>query len=125
GMDLGAGHVTRALLIGCRRLVTIVPPGLRDAARVARVGRGPTEHVPIGEPVRSLVPVRNPIAARADHSVEYPAGHRQARAAIGCDDLVDERIYDWIGNAGEIIRAVPFGGLRGKRNPQRAPGRAP
>src|SRR5262245_16290188 len=55
---LGIG---RGLLIDHRRLVTIVPPGLRDAARVARLGRGPTEHVPIGEPVRSLVPVRNPI----------------------------------------------------------------
>jgi hypothetical protein len=45
--------------------------------------------------------VRNPIAAGADHSVEYPAGRRQARAAIGCDDLVDERIDDWIRNAGD------------------------
>src|SRR5262249_51756014 len=61
---------------------------------------------------------------RADHPVEYPAGHRQARAAIGCDDLVDERIYDWIGNAGEVLRAVHCGGLRGKITPQRDPGRA-
>src|SRR5215475_6693064 len=118
---LGIG---RGLLIERRRLVTIIPPGLRDAACVARLGRGPTEHVPIGEPVRSLVPVRNPIAARADHSVEYPAGHRQARAAIGCDDLIDERIDDWIGNAGEILRALHCGGLRGKITPQRVAGRA-
>src|SRR5262249_60014666 len=94
------------------RLVAIVPPGLGGAARVARVRRGPAEHVPIGEPVRGLVPVRNPIAAGADHPVEYPAGRRQACAAIGCDDRVDERIYDWIGNAGEILPALHRGGLR-------------
>jgi hypothetical protein len=93
--------VRRGLLIDLRRLFMIVPPGLRDATCVAWFCRWSAEHVPIGEPVRSLVPVRNPIAARADHSVEYPAGHRQARAAIGCDDLVDERIDDWIGNADE------------------------
>src|SRR5262249_15900232 len=69
--------------------------------------------------------VRNPIAAGADHSVKYSAGHRQARAAIGCDDLVDERIDDWIGNAGEILRALHRGGLRGKITPQRVARRAP
>src|SRR5262249_28783901 len=118
---LGIG---RGILIERRRLVTIVPPGLRDAARVARFGPGPTKHVPIGEPVRGLVPVRDPIAAGADHPVEYPAGRRQARAAIGCDDLVDERIDDRIGNAGEILRALYRGRLRGKITPQRVARRA-
>src|SRR5262249_22946739 len=124
GIDLAPRHLTRGLLIDRRRLVTIVPPGLRDAARVARLGRGPAEHVPVGEPVRGLVPVRNPIAASTDHSVEYPAGHRQARAAIGGDDLVDERIDDRIGNAGKILRAPHRGRLRGKITPQRVAGRA-
>src|SRR5215472_15298921 len=118
---LGIG---RRLLIGRRRLVTIIPPGLGDAARVARFGRGPAKHVPIGEPVRGLVPVRNPIAASAYHSVEYPAGHGQARAAIGCDDLVNERIDDRIGNAGEILRALHRSGVRGKITPQRVARRA-
>src|SRR5215472_11103449 len=117
-IDLAPRHLRRGLLIDRRRLVPIVPPGLRDAAGVARFGRGPAEHVPIGEPVRGLVPVRNPVAAGAEHSVEYPAGRRQARAAIGCDDLIDERIDDWIGNAGEILRALHRGGLRGKITPQ-------
>src|SRR5262249_34098329 len=94
-------HVLSPLLEFCR-LVAIVPPGFGGAARVAWLGRGPAEHVPIGEPVRGLVPVRNPIAAAADHPVERPAGHRQALTAIGGDDLVDERIDDRIGNAGEI-----------------------
>src|SRR5262245_55200749 len=102
----------------------MLPPGLRDTARVARVCREPAEHVPIGEPVRGLVPVRNPIAASAYHSVEYPAGHGQARAAMGCDDLVNERIDDRIGNAGEILRALHRGRLRGKITPQRVAGRA-
>ena len=35
--------------------------------------------------------MRNPIAAGADHPVEHPAGRCQARAAIGCDDLIDQR----------------------------------
>src|SRR5262249_52765095 len=117
-------HLRGGLLTVRRRLVTIVPPGLRDAARVARFGRGSAKHVPIREPVRGLVPVRNPIAARADHPVEYPAGRRQARAAIGFDDLINERIDDWIGNAGEILRALHCGGLRGKITPQRVAGRA-
>src|SRR5262249_59376237 len=69
-------------LIYLRRLVAIVPPGLGDAARVARFGRGPAEHVPIGKPVRGLVPVWNPITAGADHPVEHLAGRRQARAAV-------------------------------------------
>src|SRR5262249_6349474 len=123
-INLASRRVRRGLLIDPCRLVAIVPPGFGDAARVARLRRGPTEYVPIGEPVRGLVPVRNPIAASADHSIEYPAGHRQARAAIGCDDLVDKRIDDWIGNAGEILRALHCGGLRGKITPQRVAGRA-
>src|SRR5262249_40478489 len=123
-IDLAPRHLRRGLLIDRRRLVAIIPPGLRDAARVARFGRGPAEHVPIGEPVRGLVPMRNPIAAGAEHPVEYPAGHRQARAAIGCDDLIDERIDDRIGNAGQILRALHRGGLRGKIAPQRVAGRA-
>src|SRR5262245_63767458 len=123
-IDLAPRHLRRGLLIDRRRLVAIVPPGLGDAARVARFGRRSAKHVPIGEPVRGLVPVRNPIAAGANHSVEYPAGRRQARAAIGCDDLIDERIDDWIRNAGEILRALHRGGLRRKITPQRVAGRA-
>ena len=99
------------LLIDLRRLFAIVPPGLGDAARVARFGRRPAEHIPVGQPVRGLVPVRNPIAAGADHPVEHLAGRRQACAAIGCDDLVDELIDNRIGNAGEILRAPQSGSL--------------
>ena len=39
------------LLVYLRRHVAIVPPGLGDAACVARFGRGPAKHVPIAEPV--------------------------------------------------------------------------
>jgi hypothetical protein len=39
------------LLIDRRRLFGIVPPGLGNAARVARFCRGPAKYVPIGEPV--------------------------------------------------------------------------
>ncbi len=64
------------LLIDLRRLFVIVPPGLGDAARVARFARRPAEHVPVGQPVRGLVPVRNPIAAGSDHPIEHLAGRR-------------------------------------------------
>src|SRR5262249_11737920 len=112
------------LLIYLRRLIAVVPPGLGDAARVAWFDRGLAKHVPIGEPVRGLVPVRNPIAAGADHPVEHPARRRQARAVVCGNDLIDERIDDWIGNAGEILRALHRGGLRRKITPQRVAGRA-
>src|SRR4029450_903317 len=59
---------TAGLAIDRCCLLAIVPPGLGDAARVARFGRGPAENVPISEPVRGLVPVRHPIAAAAAHT---------------------------------------------------------
>src|SRR5262249_11699148 len=68
--------------------------------------------------------MRNPIATGTDHSVEYPACRRQARAAIGCDDLIDQRIDYWIRNAGDILRALHGGGLRRKITPQRVARRA-
>src|SRR5262249_764356 len=68
--DRPSRHGGRGLLIYFRCLFAVVPPGLGHAACVARFGRGSAEHVPIGEPVRGLVPVWNPIAAAADHSVK-------------------------------------------------------
>src|SRR5262249_60086858 len=62
-VKLASRRVSGGLLIDLRRLFVIVPPGLGDAAPVARFGRRPAEHVPVGEPVRGLVPVRNPIPA--------------------------------------------------------------
>src|SRR5262249_2114012 len=76
------------LLIGLHRLFAVVPPGLGHAARIARFGRGSAEHVPIGEPVRGLVPVGNPIAAGADHSVKHLASRYQAVAVISRDYFV-------------------------------------
>src|ERR1700686_2875135 len=53
-----------------RCLIAVVPPGFGNAAEIARLRRRFAEHVPIGDPVRWLVPVRNPIAAGADQAVE-------------------------------------------------------
>ena len=113
-------NVGRHLYI--RGLVAIVPTGLGNAARVARFCRWPAEHVPIGEPMRGLVPVRNPIAAGADHAVERSTSCRQGSAVISRDDFVDERIDDRIGYAGEILRAPLRGGLRGKKLRNESPG---
>ena len=65
------------LPIELRRFFAVVPPGLGRAARITRFCRGAAEHVPIGEPVGGFVPVRHPIAARANHPVEGAACRRQ------------------------------------------------
>ena len=64
------------------RLVAVIPPGFRNAAEITRLCRRTAEHIPIGDPVRGLVPVRNPIAAGADHAIERAAGGHQSRR--GC-----------------------------------------
>ena len=72
-------HAVSLACFDLGRLVAIVPPGFRHAAGIARLGRRPAEHVPIGDPVRRLVPVRDPVAAGADHPVERAAGGGQLR----------------------------------------------
>src|SRR6266851_6777892 len=52
-----------------RRLVAVVPPGLQYAPRVTRFYRRPAELVPIGDPVRGFVPVRDPVAPGADQPI--------------------------------------------------------
>src|SRR5256885_1306210 len=66
-----------------QHLVAVVPPGLGYSSAIARFCRGSVEHVPIRQPVRSLVPVRDPITAGTDDAVERLAGADQLRTA-GC-----------------------------------------
>src|SRR4249919_3524572 len=88
------------------RLVRVVPPGFRDAPGEAGLGRGPSENVPIGDPVRRLVPVRYPVPASADHAVEGAASGDEAGPRVGGDDRVDERIDCRVGHAGKVVRAL-------------------
>ena len=60
----GCGPGGRQPALELRRLVGVVPPGLGHAARVARLGVRLAEHVPVGDPVRRLVPARDPVVLR-------------------------------------------------------------
>src|SRR3989304_6547483 len=108
-----------AFLLQLRRLVAIVPPGFRNAAEVAWFGGRAAEQTPIGDPVRPFVPVRNPVAPGTDDAVERPAGGRQFGPGLGGDDDIDQRIDRWVGEAGNVLRALGGGGLRGKIAAQR------
>src|SRR4030081_662919 len=68
--------------------------------------------------------MRNPVAAAADDAVERLACGYQIRAIVGRDDPLDQRVDDGIRNAGEVLRALQVGGLRGEIAAQRIAGRA-
>ena len=80
-----AAAVGGRLAAQLRRLVGVVPPGLRHAARVARLDVRLAEHVPVGDPVRRLEPARHPVVLRAQHAIERPAGEIEALAIVGRD----------------------------------------
>ena len=62
-------------------LCRIVPPGFRNAAGIFWLALGGTvEHVPIGDPVRRLVPMRNPVAARTGSRGRAPGRRSPFRA---------------------------------------------
>src|SRR5262249_58598298 len=62
------------------------------------------EHVPIREPMRVIVPLRDPVTARAHHAVEGPACGRERPAVFRGDYLLDQRIDDRIGDAGKVVQ---------------------
>jgi len=101
-----------AFLFHFHRLVAIVPPGLRNPAEVARLAGRMAEHIPIGDPVRRFVSVRNPVAPGADDAIERLAGGDQLGPRPGGDNNVDQRVHRRIGDAGQILRAPGGGGHR-------------
>src|SRR3974390_2277977 len=121
---MGADNHALSPLLQFGRLFPIIPPGFRNAARKARLDRRPAENVPKREPVRGLVPVRNPIAPAPDDPVERPAGGDQTRTSIGCDDPLDKGVDNGGSDTSQILRSLQFGGLRGKIAPQRIARRA-
>ena len=70
------------------------------------------EHIPIGDRVVGAVPLRHPIAPGTKHPIEGPARGREIGAIVGADDLLDQRIQNRAGNAGEIVRSLGGGRLR-------------
>src|SRR6478672_6295494 len=101
-----------------RCLVAVVPPGFRNAATVVRFCRGPSEDVPIRDPVRRLVPVRHPVATGAKYAIERLAGNDEFGSGGGRDDAFDQRVDHGVRNTGEILRTLGGGGLRGEKRPQ-------
>ncbi len=96
---------------GLRGLLAIVPPGLRDAAGVARFLGRSAEHVPECQPVRALVPMRHPVATAADDPIEHLAGRDQLRPAVGRDDLLDQSIDRRIRDTRQVRRSLRGGRL--------------
>src|SRR5215471_15416812 len=86
------GRKLAGLLELCR-LVAVEPPGFRNAARVARLGRRAPEHVPIGDPVRRLVPAGHPVVLGAEYAIERTAGDVEALAVVGRDRLLDQSVH--------------------------------
>ncbi len=69
--------------------------------------------------------MRNPVAAGAEHPVERLAGGHQLRPRFSAAMILSTSAsIDRIGDAGEILRALDGGGLRGEIVAQRIAGRA-
>src|SRR5436190_21187592 len=93
-------------LIELCRLLAVIPPGIGDATTIAWLGRRSPEHVPVGDPVRRLVPCRNPIAPSAEYAIERAAGDMQIGAGLRGDDLVEQGIDHGVSDAGHIAGAL-------------------
>src|SRR4029077_3803759 len=102
-----------------RRLLLIVPPCLRNAAGKSGFLWRKAEHVPIGNTMRRQIPMGYPVAPRADHAIERTARRGQLASGFGGENLLDQRIDRWIGDAGAIERARHARRLRGEIRAQR------
>src|SRR5436305_11510214 len=71
--------------------------------------------------MRSQIPVRYPVPASADNAIERPARDGQFTARVGGDDLVDQYVDDWIGDAGAVEGAHAGRGFRREIRAQRVP----
>src|SRR3974390_1371271 len=101
-----------AALLQFGRLIAVVPPGVGNAAEIARLRRRAAEHVPKGDPMGGQVPVRDPVAPCADDAGEGATGSGELVPRLGADNDVDEGIDRRIGDAGEILCALGCGGSR-------------
>src|SRR3974390_3093798 len=101
-----------AALFQFGRLIAVVPPGIRNAAEIARLRRRAAEHVPKGDPMGGQVPVRDPVAPCADDAVERATGSAELVPRLGADNDVDEGINRRLRDGGERLRAPGCGGSR-------------
>ena len=110
GQRLARTSLTATMLsrpLELRRLVAVVPPGFRDAAGIARLGRRAGRTRPnrrsSATPCTSAEPSsgRRGSRGRARGRRSTSAGRR-----LGGDDRVDQRVDRRIGDAGEVLRAL-------------------
>src|SRR3954447_9485564 len=85
------------------RLAGIVPPGFRRAARVAGLGWWTTKGIPIGDPMRRLVPLGNPIAPGADQPVQRTAGDGELGPRLRRDDAFDHGVDRGARHARQVL----------------------
>src|SRR6266702_6047402 len=111
-----------APMISASRRDTLSASPLRRKDEVGGVGAA-SDHVSLGDPVRGLVPLRDPVPSATEQAIERAAGGGERRAALGGDDLLDQCIDGRIGDAGEIVRALGRRRLGGEKRTQSIPRR--
>src|SRR5215469_14012691 len=72
------------------RLIAIVPPCLRDSAEIPGFAGRTIENIPIGDPMRRFVPMRDPVSSGADDAIKRLAGGGKVRAGLGGNNDVDK-----------------------------------
>src|SRR5215475_3401736 len=90
----------------------IVPPGLWNPSEIPGFDGGAVEDVPVGDPMRRFVPMRNPVSSGTDDAIKRLAGGGKFRAGLRGNDHIDKRVHDGVGYAGPILRALCGCGLR-------------
>src|SRR6478735_7360499 len=93
-------------------LLEIVPPGPGCSGIELGLGCGTLEFVPIGQPVISLEPHRDPVAVCAQHSVQRAAGEHELLASAGISDPVDEGVDCRVGDSRDVAASRCLSGLR-------------
>ena len=114
------GRNTRALTppLGFCPFFGVIPPSFGNGAEITRLRRRTAEHVPIGDPVRGLVPVRNPIPAGSDHPVQGATGSGEGLARRRSDDGLNQSVDRRVGYPGEIVGSLERCRLGGEERSQ-------
>src|SRR6478752_10507071 len=85
------------------RLIAILPPCLWNSAEIAGFAGRTIENIPIGDPVRRFVPMRDPVSSGADDAIKRLAGGREVRAGLGSNNSVNKCVHRWIGDASPVL----------------------
>ena len=102
----------------------VIPPSVGNAAKIARLRRRPAENVPIGDPVRGLVPVAESNSGRPGSPGRAP-GRRSTKAGRESAAMMVPISASTTGSAmpARLLRTVQRRRLRRKIRAQRIAGR--